>query len=225
MTVLERMQIASHAATISLCIVVAVCAGLLTWQGMKALRIVNQPKSGTLAMLNGTILQGRLTIDAMNHVAIHEQNQLGTLDEYIAGLYNQTTATLTALQTIPGHVNGTLNGLTTTAGAATDSLHMLSAHTTTAVDTANTTLGDLDAAIKLHSAQLATSEADFDAVLKPIPAIEANVQNMTFSGAGILQNGKDETDKLVHPNKKKLGFWGSVYAGANVVHKFEPPIF
>jgi hypothetical protein len=34
-----------------------------------------------------------------------------------------------------------------------------------------------------------------------------------------------EANKLIHPEKKKLGFWGTIWAGVQVAHKFEPPLF
>lgn len=42
---------------------------------------------------------------------------------------------------------------------------------------------------------------------------------------GILADGKEEADKIVHPPKKKLGFWGSIWMGAQAVHKLSPPLF
>jgi hypothetical protein len=52
-----------------------------------------------------------------------------------------------------------------------------------------------------------------------------NVRSMTASGAGILQDGKDEADKLAHPPKRKLGFWAGVLAGGDAARHFMPPIF
>lgn len=55
--------------------------------------------------------------------------------------------------------------------------------------------------------------------------ILTNSGDMTDSGRKILQDGADETHKLVHPDKKKLGFWGAIWVGAQVVHKLSPPLF
>jgi len=67
------------------------------------------------------------------------------------------------------------------------------------------------------------------------PNIKATLANIAATSAATADSAKhvdgtlalvhEEADKIVHPPKKKLGFWGSIYAGAQIIHKFEPPLF
>jgi hypothetical protein len=88
-----------------------------------ALATVNTPKSGTLSMLDDTIFQGRLTIDATNKVLIHEQNQLSTIDADIASLSGHIESTLTTLSGTATAGTGALNAFAGTANAAARSLN------------------------------------------------------------------------------------------------------
>ncbi len=58
-----------------------------------------------------------------------------------------------------------------------------------------------------------------------IPIIIGNVASGTKSAAGIVQDGKDEADKLVHPPVKKMTFWGGVWLVTQKIHSVLPPIF
>jgi hypothetical protein len=73
--------------------------------------------------------------------------------------------------------------------------------------------------------RLSPVEVDLRRIIVQSQPILTNLQGMTESGNKILADGAYETHKLTHPNKKKLGFWGSIWAGAKVAHEFEPPIF
>jgi hypothetical protein len=52
-----------------------------------------------------------------------------------------------------------------------------------------------------------------------------NAQDITKSGAAIVEDGHVLADKYAHPPKKKLTFWGAIEAGAYEAHKFLPPLF
>lgn len=60
-----------------------------------------------------------------------------------------------------------------------------------------------------------------------LPKIAAHVESMTDSGAHIASDVKDETHKLVHPDKVKLGFWGTMSGGMMWWHTHNPlpPMF
>jgi len=106
----------------------AVCGYLrVIAQANTALKTINTPKSGTLSMLDDTILQGRLTIDAVNKVTIHEQNQLSTLDGDIAETFGNANATLVTLNGTLTTANGSIADLTRSANGV--------------LDTTNTTIG------------------------------------------------------------------------------------
>jgi hypothetical protein len=69
--------------------------------------------------------------------------------------------------------------------------------------------------------------AQFDNLLSDpdIKAAAKNIASSTGHADAILADAQVEADKIAHPPKKKLGFWASVYAGAQVVHKLSPPLF
>jgi ABC-type transporter Mla subunit MlaD len=215
---LNRTAIGAHIAVILLCGVVAVCAVELTntvdrtLDGLNAaLATVNRPKSGTLSMLDDTILQSRLTIDATNKVLLHEQTQLATFDGY----GHQLDAELAELA---GHADKTLDALNTTVDAAKVTL-----------GTANTTIAAsqpfLVQANSLVTHLDAQTVPDVNRFLETLPPVVANMQVVTAQAAIIATDAKIEEQKYTHPPKKKLTFWGAVEAAAGVVHKFEPPIF
>lgn len=181
-----------------------------------ALATINKPKSGMLSMVDDTILQGRLTIDATNKVLIHEQNQLSTLDADIAALSSHTDATLAALTQTAGALTGTANAATTTV----QGLQPVESNAAALIANVNTQTTPLFAHVDATLQNVNTLVANPN-----IPLMLTHVEGMTASGDGILADAKFEADKFAHPPVKKLTFWGGVMAGAEVVHKFEPPIF
>jgi hypothetical protein len=58
-----------------------------------------------------------------------------------------------------------------------------------------------------------------------LKAILAHADGMSDSGDKILADAYKEEHKLLFPDKKKLSFWGSVYAGAVTIDHFIPPLF
>ena len=48
---------------------------------------------------------------------------------------------------------------------------------------------------------------------------------MTASGDQMLADGAYKTHQILHPDKVKLGFWGTVWVVLQGIHKLEPPIF
>jgi hypothetical protein len=87
-----------------------------------ALDTVNNPKWGTLHEIDSTLFQTRLTIDAANKVAIHEEHQLGVYDTYAAQLFSDFHTLAGKSGTAIDAVAGTANAATGTLGAATGTL-------------------------------------------------------------------------------------------------------
>lgn len=75
------------------------------------------------------------------------------------------------------------------------------------------------------NAALALAQLDNVIADPDIRATAKNLASATAHGDAILGDAQIEADKIAHPPKKKLGFWASVYAGAQVVHKLSPPLF
>lgn len=82
-----------------------------------------------------------------------------------------------------------------------------------------------NAALSLAQLDNLVADPDVKATLANIAATSAATADSAKHADGIMADVHEEADKIVHPPKKKLGFWGSIYAGAQAVHKFEPPLF
>lgn len=184
MTIPERTQIASHAAVILLCVVVGCCAVALTNTADKSLDGVNV----ALATVNAPCVDNghQVVCGTLAGTAQTEKN-IGILAAQGAEQVKQSGALIQAttrnLDAVGAAVTGTMGRLNTTvdeiagvARTANGSLATLSTHTQTAIDTANSALGTLDTAIATQNAALSKSQADFQAVLDPIPAIEDDVK-------------------------------------------------
>lgn len=198
-TIPERYQIASHCAVIGLCVGVLVCAVWLTVGaervmdgGNMALATVNKPKSGTLSMIDDTILQARLTIDATNKVLIHEQSQLDTFDDYGHHLDVE-------ISSLAAHSDTTLDALTGTATTASTSLQTLTADVTPVLDTTKSTIADAGTAITTQSVALSKSQADFQKVLTDFEPVEANAVSITGSGADMMNVADKKFELFMNP--------------------------
>jgi hypothetical protein len=162
-----------------------------------ALDTINRPKSGTLSMLDDTILQGRLTIDATNKVLIHEQTQLGAIDGYASHLDREVS-------NLAGSGSRTLDAITGTARGATDTL-----------SAAQTDLKTLDTSLTAFPPLLERSTAtvgDLDALLKDkaVYGTLDNVQSMTSSGSAILIDTRTLADKTTGDILKPKPWWQKI---------------
>jgi hypothetical protein len=162
-----------------------------------ALDTINRPKSGTLSMLDDTILQGRLTIDATNKVLIHEQTQLGAIDGYASHLDREVS-------NLAGSGSRTLDAITGTARGATDTL-----------SAAQTDLKTLDTSLTAFPPLLERSTAtvgDLDALLKDkaVYGTLDNVQSMTSSGSAILIDARTLADKTTGDILKPKPWWQKI---------------
>jgi hypothetical protein len=114
------------------------------------------------------------------------------------GVMVQTSETLAAMQGTVTALQAPITQATATLQAAqrsTEALQPIMAHLDTLVT----------------NPQIADTIAQTDTTMKHIDVVTGDLQF--------------EADKLIHPPKKKLGFWGSIWAGVQVAHKFEPPLF
>ena len=125
-----------------------------------------------------------------------------------------------AVDQLATHLNSTADALTGTAKAATG----LTVQATVDLQTANESIAatkpllvDADTAVKSANAQINSPYiADF----------EKHVDGMSASGDLMLSDAAWKTHQLLHPDKVKLGFWGTADAAAMWVHSHVlPPIF
>lgn len=160
---------------------------------------------GTVAMLDEDVGAAKSLIVHADLTARHEQQQLTTWDARGAVLFDNLDGTVNDLR-------GTIKAITRTSDAAT----------TTLDETQNTV-----AALNPLLAGSTKTITDLDTLVADPSIVRTldHVQSMTASGDKIAADAAFETDKLVHPPKKKVTFWGSVYAGVEWLHKVEPPIF
>jgi methyl-accepting chemotaxis protein len=69
------------------------------------------------------------------------------------------------------------------------------------------------------------SSPDLTATLKNLNDTSAALASTTQHADRVAGDIQFEADKIAHPPKKKIGFWATVWAGAQVVHKVSPPLF
>lgn len=175
----------------------------------QALATVNRPCApgpcGTLAVADKTITK---VGDAIVTTQLEER-----------AIAPHTVAAVDALK-------GSADALTATSQAATGSFHALDGSAYALTGTLNTATTTLDAA-KAPINAFTQDAVDLDALLKDraIHATLTNVEGMTDSGNKMLADAQWKEHQLLHPDKVKLGFWGSVWLGAKYVHQFEPPLF
>lgn len=160
---------------------------------------------GTLADIARTLNTVRGTFGQIEIAANHEDKNLSTLDKQELTLFGDLhNTTLQAQNTLAG-VNQTAQGaslaLQTVNGSIGALRPLLEASTHTTVD--------LDRAINDPS----------------IHQTAIHVESITASGDRIAGDAAFEADKLTHPPKVKLTFWGAVWAGIQYVHKLSPPLF
>jgi hypothetical protein len=99
---------------------------------------------------------------------------------------------------------------------------MLDAATET-VKAAKATVEDLgDTAQQLQSIEVDANEIIAD---PNIPKMIAGFAVTSDNAAVISTDGRQVVEKYAHPSKKRLGFWGGLWAAAQVVHKVSPPLF
>ena len=153
-------------------------------------------------MLDDTILQGRLTIDATNKVLIHEQTQLGAIDGYASHLDREVS-------NLAGSGSRTLDAITGTARGSTDTLSAVQGRRDLK------TLGYIaDGAFPPLLERSTATVGDLDALLKDkaVYGTLDNVQSMTSSGSAILINapGRWQTRRLGKHILKPKPWWQKI---------------
>jgi hypothetical protein len=206
-SILRDLALFTYAvAGVLLCIVLwnarTIPAGVNT-----ALDTINAPpRDDGHQMVYGTlsgISQTTKNIGILAAQGAEQIKQSGTLVAAAA-----TTITMTG-----SHVNTTMDSLSGTADAASGSLTTLTAHITPAIDTANTTLGDVGTAItKFEPVEDSATKAvkDFDALVTG-PVTDATNQ-VALTGVQVTAIATDihkEADSVTKPQpwwRKALGY-------------------
>jgi len=155
----------------------------------KSLDTINTPKSGTLSMLDDTILQGRLTIDATNKVLIHEQTQLGTIDGYASQISTDIHGVSTSLRGAADAGRDSAQAATGTLTAATRAIQTV----TIDAQTANDLLVQLKPLIVSYT----STGNDLDTSVKTFNGLMSS-PNVTI----MLANGAQFTTTAVQLEKK-----------------------
>ncbi len=137
-----------------------------------ALATINHPCAqgpcGTLAAFTKAVTKAG---DATVTTQIQEQ-----------AIGKQVSATMTALQTIPAHVNGTMDGLTGTAQTASTSLQTITDGLTPVLASTKSTVDDVGAAlgsVGTAAKGLLPLESDTDTAVRGLLPLEANAATIT----------------------------------------------
>lgn len=127
------------------------------------------------------------------------------------------------LDSVNAKVTDTLGSLKDSITAFTVNQDQITKHTVQTLDATTKSVAGIQPVLEQAKASLASIDAATKdankAINNPdIPKIAANVQSMTASGASIVKDGADVVHKVTHPDKKKLGFWGGIWAGLEFTH-------
>lgn len=152
------------------------------------------------------------------------------IDQTAFAVHQASDAELRYLQTWNAGISRTLgnvNGLLLSARATTDGIKQsqaaISQQTVASLKAVQETLGGLQpvatkATVSLDALDRLLSDPDIRTTI-------GNERVTTGNLAAVSTDGRRLVDKYAHPSKKKLGFWGSVWAAVEFVHRLEPPIF
>jgi hypothetical protein len=182
-----------------------------------ALETVNRPcgtpghiqPCGTLAEVDLALVHAR-NIETSTDILISNANKASSMEVAMLPEWNrQFTTTFSDL-------DATAKATTGTAIQATDSLKQITGSIVPV-------LNDTDTTVK-HADGLVTSPDVAQSLFywNQTSASVADTMKHVDATAGDVQF---EADKLAHPPKKKLGFWGAILAGGDAVRHFMPPLF
>lgn len=221
------MARALQIAHLALLIAATAFIGAAAWRGILIARDFDAlvgSMNATLANINrpcqgpagpnacGTLAQVNKVAIAAGDVANASKMQVEQSGELIKATTTNIDAIGATATKVADHLSGAADALTETAHGAT-----------AAIATTNQTIADLK---PLEKAATASVEHLDVVIADPdIPSTLSSTAKITADAARITKDAADEADRLAHPPKVKLGFWGGVWAAAKYVHQFEPPLF
>ncbi|MGC9198826.1 MAG: hypothetical protein ACP5E5_07790 [Acidobacteriaceae bacterium] len=201
MNSVERAQVASSVAVITLCGVVAACAiaavrslDRTMAQADAALVTVNRSCApgpcGTLAAFTKAVTKGG---DAIATTQMQEQQ-----------ITPHVIAAMDSLETIAPHADETLDAVSGTVGSAVGSLRLITGEMAPVLDSANTAVRDLDTTAKgvqPDEAAMQRSMEDFDALLRSpeVPATLEDAQRVTHNLAATTTDFQQKFHVFLFP--------------------------
>lgn len=156
----------------------------------------------TLKESDYLILKAGLTADSAKKAS---DKELLMLDDW----NRQITSTL-------ADVDGAVRGTNATMSS-------LALHSASTLDETRATIADIQPT--LNAAQQTLNSANKLLADPNIAKTVANFQTTSSNAAVISTEARIVVEKYAHPSKKRIGFWGSIWAAAQVVHKVSPPLF
>lgn len=156
---------------------------------------------------NGTVEQLNTALNDVRRIVAHSDRLLTKQEQSVDKWNSQIGDTLTNL-------NETLISVKTTSDVTAASEVRVTAATTQAIQGVQPVLSNAVELEKAANVTLVESTKTTQATTELILSLKATAVDL-----------QDEVHKLTHPTKKKLGFWGTIYAGAQIVHKLSPPLF
>jgi methyl-accepting chemotaxis protein len=127
-------------------------------------------------------------------------------------------------------INDVLGSLRTTSDTTAQSEQHVAGAATETIQAAQQTVKAAQPALdnlagELADLRVATKDLDARIADPNIGKTVANFQVTSDNAAVISTEGRQVVEKYALPSKKKLGFWSSIWATAQVVHKVSPPLF
>jgi septal ring factor EnvC (AmiA/AmiB activator) len=170
----------------------------------------------TRKTVDDLLVQTTVLVTDADDAATKETDTLDSVNKQVTATLanlNTTIVALTANQdAITDHVNATLDATTITIKDIAPVLASLN----TTVKNANTTVKDADTVIK---------DQNIQKTLASVSSIAASSAETSQHVDTVTGDVAFEVNKLVHPDKKKLGFWGTTNAIVMYLNHFIPPIF
>lgn len=157
---------------------------------------------GTLAEVDKTLTHTSDLI-VQTQLAVRRADQVSQTEAALLPVWNQ-------------RITGTLNGIDTAVGDFDGNQNKLTAAALPVFQQTEKTVADAD--LVVTSPYITRSLQDLSVGAKAGADSAAQID-------ATLTDIRVKADELAHPPKKKLGFWGSIWLGAQAIHKLSPPLF
>lgn len=182
----------------------------LSQEGIQALEDADDSVYAVSRSASGTLRSAQRAFDAAQ---LPLAALKGTIDDVDAGVV-VTTHRLTDLCPTPAEIK---------AGDIRECGLVANANRT--LTTSRGTLGTVETAVRSfdqHEALFYAQESELNATAQQSAL---SLADSAKQADVILTDARIEADKLAHPTKKKLGFWGALEVGGDFARHFMPSIF
>ena len=223
MTCLNAAKILACLALSYLC----VTAGIVIWRAGNAL-------DENLAGTGQAIIGLNQALATVNHPCAPEPcGILADIDKTVIKVGDAIVTTQLQERATTPHIIAavdTFNNAAWKLGGTVDSLAETSQALTGTANAATMTLQTAGTTVAAFQPVLSHADAvvmDLDTRVNDphVTSLMTHLEGISVSGDKMMVDAQWKTHQLLHPDKVRLGFWGTTWAGIQEIHKLEPPIF